>query len=72
MSNRRAILLLILAIVALVAANVLIDRDAGPVRAGGRATLVNPSWEVTGVSIVRKGSPETVLAKTDEWRLTEP
>ena len=72
MSNRRAILLLILAIVALVAANVLIDRDASPVRAGGRITLVNPAWEVTGIKIVRKGSPETVLAKTDEWRLTEP
>ena len=72
MSNRRAILLLILAIVALGAANVLIDRDTGPVRAGGRITLVNPAWEVTGIKIVRKGSPETVLAKTDEWRLTEP
>ena len=63
MSNRRAILLLIFALVALVAANVLIDRDTGPVRSGGRATLVNPAWEVTGISIVRKGSPETSLER---------
>ncbi|MBR3221038.1 MAG: DUF4340 domain-containing protein [Kiritimatiellae bacterium] len=73
MSNRRAILLLVLALVALVATDVLLDRDAGTVvRTGGRVTLVNPAWEVTGIRIVHNDGPEAVLAKTDEWRLTEP
>ena len=72
MSNRRAILLLFIAVAALAALNVFVDRSADTVGPRGRATLVDPSWAVSGVRIERKGDPVTELSKAPVWRLVEP
>ena len=72
MSNRRSILVLLVAVAALVAANLMTDRGSATIGSGGRATLVDPSWEISGIRIERKGSPVTVLAKAPDWRLAEP
>ena len=73
MSNRRTILLLLLAVAALAALNVFVDRGADTVgAAGGRATLIDPAWEVTAIRIAQRGGPVTKLAKAPVWRLVEP
>ena len=72
MSNRRSILVLLIAVAALVAANLMTERGSAIIGSGGRATLVDPSWEISGIRIERKGSPVTVLAKAPDWRLAEP
>ena len=72
MSNRRSILVLLVAVVALAAVNVMIDRGGGAVGHGGRSTLIDPSWEVSGIRIARKGSPVTVLEKAPDWRIVAP
>ena len=72
MSNRRAILLLLLAVAALAAFNVFVDRSADTVGPTGRATLVDPAWDVTCICIERNGGPATVLSKAPVWRLVEP
>ncbi|MBO7684167.1 MAG: DUF4340 domain-containing protein [Kiritimatiellae bacterium] len=72
MSNRRAILVLLVAVAALAAANLALDRRGGIAVAGGRTTLIDPSWEVSRIRIARKSSPPTVLVKAPDWRLAEP
>lgn len=72
MSNRRVILVLLAAVAALVALNVFVDNRSAAVGAGGRTTLVDPAWEVTGIRIERKGSPAIELSKAPVWRLVEP
>ena len=72
MSNKRSILVLLVAVAALAAANVMLDRRTGAVGSGGRATLIDPSWEISDIRIARKGSPATVLLKAPDWRLAEP
>ena len=73
MSNRRSILVLLFALAALVAANVMLHyRDAG-VKADGRTTLLDPEWEVSSIRIEHAGLPATVLKKSEPgWRLVEP
>ena len=72
MSNRRSILVLLVAVAALVAANLMTDRGSTAIGSGGRATLVDPSWEISEIRIERRGCPETVLTKSPDWRLAEP
>lgn len=75
MKNRRVLVILLLALLALVGAHValrLSDRAAGK-RVTSRRTLVDVSRAFTRISIVRRGEPETVLVKSAaDWRLESP
>ena len=74
MSNRRSILMLLAGIVLLAAAHFAVDCSRG---AGGgpvlRSVLLPPSDSVSRIEVARRGSPSTVLVRTnDAWQLTSP
>ena len=73
MSNRRSILILLLACVALAAANVMLRYHDDGVKADGCTTLLNPACEVSSICIEHAGLPATVLKRSESgWRLVEP
>lgn len=73
MSNRRSITFLILAILAVVAADVSLRFGSDKVVAMSRRSLVGISDDIERLVIERIGAPRTVLSRADGvWRLVEP
>ena len=71
MSSRRSIFVLLLALVALAAANVLVRRGREPASAA-RRTLLSHADEATRLAIERPASPAVVLEKGEGWRFVKP
>lgn len=72
MRNRRTILFLLLAVVALVAAEVLLDAAGQRERVATRAFLAEDAASCTTLTLVRRTAPTTVLTKEGGWRLVSP
>lgn len=72
MSNRRAIVFLLLAIAALAVAEALLSAGGSRGRARWRAFLVDGAPDFTAVDIVRGGRDRTTLVRDREWRMTRP
>ena len=73
MTRGRHAILLVLACAAAAVANLALRQDDAHLRkAGGAATLVSPSADVSSIRIERRGCPAELLKKTDSWNLVEP
>lgn len=73
MKNRKAILLLVFAIVALAAANLMLKHyNENGMRPGMRPMLMELDGEMSSVTIERRGDHPIKLVKTANWRLTDP
>ena len=73
MKNRKSILVLLLACLAMAAANVAVRRAGLAGKASSRTTLVDYADGVSRIEIARKGQPPTRLEKSDgNWNLTSP
>ena len=74
MKNRRTILFLLLAVVALAAAEVLLDSAGRKARHPlARTALADDALSCTSFSLMRRTAPPTVLEKADgAWRLVRP
>ena len=73
MRNRRTILFLLLAAVALVAAEFVLDAAGRRARVATRAFLAEDAVSCTAVAIMRRAAPVTALAKEGGvWRIVSP
>ena len=73
MRNRKSILVLLLACLAMVVANIAVYRDDLVGKAPSRAVLVDYRDDVSQVEIEQKGNPPIRLEKRDRyWNLTAP
>lgn len=72
MRNRKTVLFLLLAIVALAAVEAFLDVSGRTVRLAARAFLVEDPAPFTSLVLARRGEPPTALARDGSWRLTRP
>jgi len=71
MSNRRTILLALVAIAALIAAEVMLERR-GARSSMGRSSLVEAESSVVEIAVERRGAPLVRLEFNDGWKMVEP
>ena len=73
MSNRRALVFLLFAIVALALVEFMLERRGAVSSAGGRFALVETESPISRMVIVRRGCPAAVvLERGDGWKIVEP
>lgn len=72
MSNRRALVFLLLGIAALVLAEFMLERRGTVSSAGGRFALVETESPIGRIVICRRGEPAVVLERGDGWKIIEP
>ena len=72
MNNRRTILFLFLAAVAILSAHVFLGSCGSASQAHGRNVLVEAVDDATEILVERKGESPTRLVRTTHWRLAEP
>lgn len=72
MSNRKSIVLLLLAIVAAVAANVLLRSYGRVERAQVRETLIESPESVERIAITRRSGVSVVMERRPDWRIVQP
>ncbi len=73
MRNRKTILLLLLALVALVAAEVALNLGGRKIRMAARTVLVENAADCMALTLSRRGEPQTALVRDGgRWRLRRP
>lgn len=73
MRNRKTILLLLLTLVALVAAEVALNLGGRKIRVAARTVLIENAVDCTALTLARRGEPQTVLKRDGgRWRLRRP
>ena len=72
MSNRRALVFLVLGIAALVLAEFMLERRGTVSAAGGRFALVETESPIGRIVVFRRGEPEVVLERGNGWKIVEP
>ena len=72
MRNLNAIICLFFAIGILVAVDLVLGRWGRVSESGGRSTLLDPDWKVSGIRIERRGSPAVALVRDESWKIVKP